>query len=125
MTFAMATGVAAECSSQVLSFNSSIRVVYVKNTQLNANLVNITKEILLLLCILLLIPTVSSGTETWTRQVEFSMTPPNDSARQLLVYRLYKEGEKVCETNTHAISTLICDLHHRWRYVQFQSHGLL
>jgi len=74
-------------------------------------LVNIMKnKILFFLFLLLTIPCISVGAEMHTLEVEFSFTPPDDPARTLLGYRLYKEGEQVCETNDADASAITCDL---------------
>jgi len=45
-----------------------------------------------------------------TLEVEFAFTAPNTAEQQLLGYRLYQQGAKVCETNTPGVSTITCDI---------------
>jgi hypothetical protein len=70
---------------------------------------NLLKNIVLYL-LLLGCPTVSIGAETRTLEIEFSFTTPNDPAKQLLGYRLYKEGEQVCDSNDHYTNKITCDI---------------
>jgi PKD repeat protein len=58
---------------------------------------------------LLVIPTVSFGAETYTLQIDFSFNTAPDPAKQLLGYRLYKEGEQVCQTAQPDSSSISCD----------------
>jgi hypothetical protein len=64
----------------------------------------------LFLFLVLIMPTISVGAETHTMEVEFSFTAPDDPAKQLLGYRLYKEGEQVCETSDPNTSKVTCEI---------------
>jgi len=68
------------------------------------------KNQLFLLLILILFPAMSIGAELRTLEIDFSFTAPEDPARQLLGYRLYKEGEQVCETTNPSSSSVTCEL---------------
>ncbi len=61
--------------------------------------------------LLFLIPTVSISAETHSLNVEFSFTDaPTTPSKQLLGYRLYKEGGQVCDTNDPSALMITCDL---------------
>ena len=62
------------------------------------------------LFLLLTFPTISMAAEMRTIEVEFTFTAPDDPAKQLLGYRLYKEAEQVCETNDPSASRVTCEL---------------
>ncbi len=67
----------------------------------------------LLIClsfVLVGMPTVSIGAEMQTLEIEFSFTAPNDPAKQLLGYRLYKDGEQVCDSYDHYTNKITCDI---------------
>ncbi|MCP4338385.1 MAG: fibronectin type III domain-containing protein, partial [Desulfobulbaceae bacterium] len=65
---------------------------------------------LFFLFLLFIIPTVSIAAEMRTLDVEFSFSAPEDPAKQLLGYQLYKEGEQVCETNDPSGTSIVCEL---------------
>lgn len=71
---------------------------------------NLLKNIFLLLLLLLGGPTVSIGAEMRTLEIEFSFTAPTDPAQQVLGYRLYNEGEQVCDSNDHNTNKITCDI---------------
>jgi PKD repeat protein len=80
-------------------------------TEIHSRLVKIMKSRTLLLAfLLLLLPISSIGAENHTLSVEFSFTAPTTPAKQLLGYRLYKEGGQVCETNDPIASMASCNL---------------
>jgi PKD repeat protein len=82
------------------------------NPQLLLKAVNIMKKNpLFFLFLLLIFPTISIGAEMRTLDVEFSFTNPDDPAKQLLGYRLYKEGEQVCEANDPNTSRVSCEIY--------------
>lgn len=68
-------------------------------------------NLLFCLCLLFIIPTITIGAEIRTLEVEFSFINPDDSAKQLLGYRLYKEGEQVCETNDPNAFRMSCEIY--------------
>jgi len=67
-------------------------------------------NLLLLLFLFLITPTMSTGAETRTLVIDFSFNAPIDPAKQLLGYRLYQEGVKVCETTDPDASRMDCSL---------------
>ncbi len=80
-------------------------------TEIHLMLVTIMKSrTLFFLLLLFLIPTISNGAATHTLNVEFSFTAPTSPTKQLLGYRLYKEGVQICETNAPSASVVTCDL---------------
>ncbi|NOR23688.1 MAG: PKD domain-containing protein [Desulforhopalus sp.] len=84
---------------------------YVNNAQLRGRSINIMKNnLLFFLFLLLIIPAISIGAEMRTIEVEFSFSDPDNSSKQLLGYRLYKEAEQVCETNDPSASRVDCEL---------------
>jgi hypothetical protein len=90
--------------SYKLNFSHQLENVHqhedMNNSQLLARASQIMKNKLpFFLFLLLFVPTISSGTEIHTMDLEFSFTAPDDPARQLIGYRLYKEGKQVCDTN--------------------------
>jgi hypothetical protein len=90
--------------SYKLNFSHQLENVHqhedMNNSQLLARASQIMKnKLLFFLFLLLFVPTISSGTEIHTMDLEFSFTAPDDPARQLIGYRLYKEGKQVCDTN--------------------------
>jgi hypothetical protein len=66
--------------------------------------------ILFLLLILIVFPTVSVGAEMRNLEIDFSFNAPDDQGNKVLGYRLYKEGKKVCETNTPNVFKMNCAL---------------
>ena len=66
-------------------------------------------NLLFFLFLLLLFPSISISAEMRTLEIEFSFTAPEDPAKLLLGYRLYREGEQVCETGTPSTPTISCD----------------
>ena len=64
---------------------------------------------LFFLLLLFIIPTISNAAEMHTLEIDFSFTAPDNSAKQLLGYRLYKASEQVCETNDPSSSKMTCD----------------
>jgi len=67
-------------------------------------------KLLFFLFVCLVVPTLSNGAEVRNLEIEFSFTAPEDLASQLLGYRLYKEGEQVCETTNPTSSSVACEL---------------
>lgn len=65
---------------------------------------------LLLLFTLFALPANSYSAEMCSLEVSFSFDGATDPQRELVGYRLYQEGEKVCETDTANTSKIICDL---------------
>ncbi len=68
------------------------------------------KKLLLLFLIFFITPIISSAAVMTTLEIEFAFTTPDNPAQQLLGYRLYKEGEQVCESNDPNASTITCDI---------------
>lgn len=63
---------------------------------------------LLSLILTLCISTISFGAEYHTMEIDFSFTAPENTARQLLGYRLFKEEEQVCETKDPSAAKIAC-----------------
>lgn len=68
----------------------------------------IKKNLLLILLLIFFIPTISFGAQTYTLKIAFSFAPPDNSAKILAGYRLYKGGSKVCETSNPNSTNLTC-----------------
>jgi PKD repeat protein len=66
--------------------------------------------LLCFLLILLVLPTISFGAEMRTLEIDFSFTAPVDQEKQLLGYRLYKDGEQICATTEPNVSRMDCAL---------------
>lgn len=66
-------------------------------------------KLLLFLFIFLLIPGVSCGAAFRSLNIEFTFAPLDDSDRQLLGYKLYKNGAEVCKTNDPGASRITCE----------------
>ena len=64
---------------------------------------------LFFLLLLFIIPTISNAAEMHTLEIDFSFSAPDNSAKQLLGYRLYKASEQVCETNDPSSSKITCE----------------
>ncbi len=67
-------------------------------------------KILFLLFLSLGTPIGSISAEMQTLEIEFSFTASNDSPKQLLGYRLYKDGEQVCDSYDHYTNKITCDI---------------
>lgn len=67
-------------------------------------------KLLFFLLVLLLLPTISTAAVMTTLEIEFTFSKPVSLELQLLGYRLYKEGDQVCETNNPNVSKITCDL---------------
>jgi len=67
-------------------------------------------NLLWFLSILFLLPTLATGAELHTLQIDFSYSAPNDPPRQLLGFRLYMDGQQVCETDDPTTSSVSCDI---------------
>ncbi|WP_459947196.1 PKD domain-containing protein [Desulfocastanea catecholica] len=67
-------------------------------------------NILSLLLILIVLPTVSLGAQMRNLEIEFAFKAPDDPVKQVLGYRLYKEGKQVCETNEPNVFKMNCAL---------------
>lgn len=87
--------------------------------QLPARPISITKgNLLFLLLLILVIPLVTTGTARSMTfgaaernlAIDFSFDAPVDSTKQLLGYRLYKEGVQVCTANQPSIAKMDCAL---------------
>jgi len=69
----------------------------------------IKNRLLFFLLLSLFIPGISSAAIMHTLDIEFAFSGPDDPNSQLLGYRLYKEGEQVCETDNPAATSITCD----------------
>ncbi len=68
-------------------------------------------QLLLLLLLSLSLPTLSTAAIMHTLELEFAYTPPATLEQQVLGYRLYKDGEQVCETSVSSASpSITCDI---------------
>lgn len=72
---------------------------------------NLLKIILLLPLFLIFSgPTDIVGAEIRTLEIEFSYTAPDDPAKLLLGFRLYKDGEQVCDASDHFTNKITCEI---------------
>ncbi len=67
-------------------------------------------KLLLFLFVISLAPIFANADVTKTLEIDFAFNRPAYEEQQLLGYRLYKEGTKVCETNDPAASKITCDI---------------
>jgi len=72
----------------------------------------IKNKLLFLLFALVFSPIISTATATVTTtlEIEFAFTLPEAPEQQLLGYRLYRDGVKVCATNDPNVSKITCDI---------------
>jgi hypothetical protein len=81
------------------------------NTQLPVKPAHIMKSnLLFFLFLFIFTPTISSGAEIHTMDIEFSFPATDDPAKQLIGYRLYKEGKQVCDADDPATSRITCEM---------------
>ncbi len=66
-------------------------------------------KLLLFLFIFLLIPGISASAVMCSLNIEFTFAPLDDADRQLLGYKLYKNGEEVCKTDDPDTSRITCE----------------
>ncbi len=67
-------------------------------------------KLLFLLFVVILSPIIANADVTKILEVDFAFSRPVYEEQQLLGYRLYKEGTKVCETNDPAASKINCNI---------------
>ncbi len=67
-------------------------------------------KLLLLLLVLLSTATLSNAAVVRTLQINFDYFPPDIPDQDLLGFRLYKEGQLVCETSVPSESSITCDI---------------
>ena len=65
-------------------------------------------KLLCLLFVLCLSPMITQAAVTKTLEVEFAFNDPG--TQQLVGYRLYKEGTKVCQTTNPSASKITCNI---------------
>ena len=66
-------------------------------------------KLLYLLFLFVLIPGISSATESRSLDIDFAFSDPGNPASQLIGYRLYREDLQVCETEDPGTTRIACD----------------